>query len=187
MFHLRRGREISGYEKLLLSGIPADSLLLGGESEVQLSDLAGNAMSMPVVSACMLAALCIQPYAKRTAAGRQDLDKDNVLDRLRQLREVQRCDTLGIFHQAIERPGNGCVVVHVMDAALLPFMDSVQHAISEGLNAQMSGGSDGQSAEDVEEQQRVMKQLRSKPGNELCADCSCADCKVTFAFRSLSC
>ena len=35
MFHLKRGREISGYEKLLLSGIPADSLLLGGESEVQ--------------------------------------------------------------------------------------------------------------------------------------------------------
>jgi hypothetical protein len=31
MFHLKRGREISGYEKLLLSGIPADSLLLGGE------------------------------------------------------------------------------------------------------------------------------------------------------------
>ena len=64
MFHFKRGREISGYEKLLLSGIPADSLLLGGESEVQLSDLAGNAMSMPVVSACMLAALCIQPYVK---------------------------------------------------------------------------------------------------------------------------
>ena len=35
MFHLTRGREISGYEKLLLSGIPADQLLLGGESEVQ--------------------------------------------------------------------------------------------------------------------------------------------------------
>ena len=29
MFHVRRGREISGYEKLLLSGIPADQLLLG--------------------------------------------------------------------------------------------------------------------------------------------------------------
>lgn len=76
MFHLKRGREISGYEKLLLSGIPADSLLLGGESEVQLSDLAGNAMSMPVVSACMLAALCILPYSKRKADGRIDLIKD---------------------------------------------------------------------------------------------------------------
>ena len=80
MFHLKRGREISGYEKLLLSGIPADQLLLGGESEVQLSDLAGNAMSMPVVSACMLAALCIQPYVKRKADGRVALEKDKKVD-----------------------------------------------------------------------------------------------------------
>ena len=80
MFHLTRGREISGYEKLLLSGIPADSLLLGGESEVQLSDLAGNAMSMPVVSASMLAALCILPYANRKANGSQHLDKDKKVD-----------------------------------------------------------------------------------------------------------
>ena len=48
------GRSILGYEKLLLSGIPADKLLLGTESEVQLSDLAGNAMVMPVVSAAIL-------------------------------------------------------------------------------------------------------------------------------------
>lgn len=47
-----------GYEKLLLQGIPFSRLLLGPESEVQLSDLAGNAMSVPVVSATMLAALC---------------------------------------------------------------------------------------------------------------------------------
>ena len=66
------------------------------------------------------------------------------------------------------------------------FMDSVQHAISEGLNAQMSGGRDSQSAEDIEEQQRVMKQLRSKPGNELCADCNCADPgSVTWASVNL--
>ena len=70
MFHIRRGREVMGFEKLLLSGIPADALLLGGESEVQLSDLAGNAMSMPVVSACLLAAFCIQPYARAKAAAK---------------------------------------------------------------------------------------------------------------------
>ena len=50
MYHFRRGREISGFEKLLLSGIPADQLLLGGESEVQLSDLAGNASARPPLS-----------------------------------------------------------------------------------------------------------------------------------------
>lgn len=47
-----------GYEKLLLQGIPFSRLLLGPETEVQLSDLAGNAMSVPVVCATMLAALC---------------------------------------------------------------------------------------------------------------------------------
>ena len=70
MFHLRRGREVSGFEKLLLSGIPADQLLLGGEPEGQLSDLAGNAMSMPVVSACILSAFCIQSYAAANKNGK---------------------------------------------------------------------------------------------------------------------
>ena len=41
-FGPHRGRCILGYEKLLLSGIPADKLLLGTESEVQLSDLAAT-------------------------------------------------------------------------------------------------------------------------------------------------
>ena len=50
------GRCILGYEKLLLGGIPVDKLLLGTETEVQLADLAGNAMAMPVVSAAILAA-----------------------------------------------------------------------------------------------------------------------------------
>eukprot|EP01045_Picozoa_sp_COSAG04_P003094 COSAG04_NODE_121_length_24915_cov_61.932181_16_plen_178_part_00 len=54
------------------------------------------------------------------------------------------------------------------------FMDSVQHAISEGLNAQMAGGRES-SAEESAEQKRVMTALRKKPGNELCADCGCAD------------
>lgn len=47
-----------GYEKLLLQGIPFTRLILGPEPEVQLSDLAGNAMSMTVVCATMLSAIC---------------------------------------------------------------------------------------------------------------------------------
>ena len=47
-----------GFEKLLLQGIPYTRLALGPETEVQLSDLAGNAMSVPVVTACMLSAIC---------------------------------------------------------------------------------------------------------------------------------
>lgn len=34
-----------GFEKLLLQGIPFTRLALGPETEVQLSDLAGNAVS----------------------------------------------------------------------------------------------------------------------------------------------
>ena len=58
------GRLVLGYEKLLLSGIPADKLVLGTETEVQLSDLAGNAMAMPVVSAAILAAMLVPVYAR---------------------------------------------------------------------------------------------------------------------------
>ena len=53
-----KGRTMMGFEKLLLQGIPFTRLALGPESEVQLSDLAGNAMSVPVITACMLAGIC---------------------------------------------------------------------------------------------------------------------------------
>jgi hypothetical protein len=39
-----------GFEKLLLQGIPFTRLALGPETEVQLSDLAGNAVSIIVSS-----------------------------------------------------------------------------------------------------------------------------------------
>jgi hypothetical protein len=40
-----KGRTMMGFEKLLLQGIPFTRLALGPETEVQLSDLAGNAVS----------------------------------------------------------------------------------------------------------------------------------------------
>ena len=43
------GRPLLGCEKLLLQGIPYFRLALGTETEAQLSDLAGNAMSLTVV------------------------------------------------------------------------------------------------------------------------------------------
>lgn len=46
-----------GEEVLLLQGIPADDLILTKETEKNLKDLAGNAMSTTVVGACMLSAL----------------------------------------------------------------------------------------------------------------------------------
>jgi hypothetical protein len=51
------GRPLLGCEKLLLQGIPYFRLLLGTESEVQLGDLAGTAMSLTVVGACLLGAI----------------------------------------------------------------------------------------------------------------------------------
>lgn len=55
-----KGRPLLGCEKLLIQGLPYFRLVLGNETEVQLGDLAGNAMSVTVVSACMLAAITCQ-------------------------------------------------------------------------------------------------------------------------------
>lgn len=62
------GRCMLGFEKLIVNGIPADRVLLGSETEVQMSDLAGNAMSLPVVLACMLSALAVKEYSLRVKA-----------------------------------------------------------------------------------------------------------------------
>ena len=54
-----RGGPVTGREALALQGIPVRELLLTSESEDQLADLAGNAMTTTVVGASMLAALQI--------------------------------------------------------------------------------------------------------------------------------
>jgi site-specific DNA-cytosine methylase len=52
-----RGGPVTGREALALQGIPLRELLLTSESEDQLADLAGNAMTTTVVGSSMLAAL----------------------------------------------------------------------------------------------------------------------------------
>ena len=52
-----RGGPMVGLEALSMQGLPVDKLLLTRESEDQLADLAGNAMSTTVVGASILAAL----------------------------------------------------------------------------------------------------------------------------------
>jgi hypothetical protein len=56
---------------LLLQGIPADDLLLTKETEKNLKDLAGNAMSTTVVGACILSALVLgyKAFPERTRRG----------------------------------------------------------------------------------------------------------------------
>ena len=51
------GRPMLGCERLLLQGIPYFRLALGTETEVQLSNLAGNEISLTVVCATLLAAI----------------------------------------------------------------------------------------------------------------------------------
>lgn len=58
-FITTRGGPATGREALALQGIPVRELLLTSESEDQLADLAGNAMSSTVVGAAMLAALMV--------------------------------------------------------------------------------------------------------------------------------
>ena len=54
-----RGGPMVGIEALSMQGLPVDTLLLTRETEDQLSDLAGNAMSTTVVGACILSALVV--------------------------------------------------------------------------------------------------------------------------------
>lgn len=54
-----RGGPLIGIEALALQGIPADELLLTRESEDELCNLAGNAMSTTVVGTCILAAVIV--------------------------------------------------------------------------------------------------------------------------------
>ena len=52
-----RGGPVSGFESLILQGIPVDHLNLTKETTKQLQNLAGNAMSVPVVNAAILSGI----------------------------------------------------------------------------------------------------------------------------------
>ncbi len=70
------GRPLLGCEKLLLQGIPLFRLQLGNETEVQLGDLAGNAMSLPVVNATMLAGImCKQLRREHIDSANSDIEE----------------------------------------------------------------------------------------------------------------
>ncbi|KAJ3115629.1 hypothetical protein HDU96_000322 [Phlyctochytrium bullatum] len=58
-FITNRGGPVVGLEALSLQGIPVDELLLTRETEDQLADLAGNAMTSTVVGTCMMAAITL--------------------------------------------------------------------------------------------------------------------------------
>jgi len=67
-----RGGPLIGIEALALQGIPADELLLTRETEDQLADLAGNAMSSTVVGTCMVAAIIL--FSKYLDGAQDDME-----------------------------------------------------------------------------------------------------------------
>eukprot|EP00928_Gymnodinium_smaydae_P084986 TRINITY_DN6827_c0_g3_i2.p2 TRINITY_DN6827_c0_g3~~TRINITY_DN6827_c0_g3_i2.p2 ORF type:complete len:432 (-),score=118.86 TRINITY_DN6827_c0_g3_i2:58-1353(-) len=64
-----RWRWAVGVEKMALQGFPVDDLNLEGLSEVEIADLAGNAMSVPVVGAMLLLVLAFARYPNEEADG----------------------------------------------------------------------------------------------------------------------
>ncbi|KAG5191768.1 S-adenosyl-L-methionine-dependent methyltransferase [Tribonema minus] len=74
-FVTNRGGPLVGLEALSLQGIPVDDLLLTRESEDNMADLAGNAMTTTVVGTAILAAILLTaepgaPRTRRAGAGR---------------------------------------------------------------------------------------------------------------------
>jgi hypothetical protein len=65
---------LQGCEKLMIQGIPYFRLALGAESEVQLGDLAGNAMSLTVVCATILSALTCRQLRKEALVSGRSVD-----------------------------------------------------------------------------------------------------------------
>ena len=71
-----RGGPLLGLEALSMQGLPIDELLLTRESEDNLRDLAGNAMSSTVVGASMIAALIVGVKSLDRGSGEIDEKMD---------------------------------------------------------------------------------------------------------------
>ncbi|OOF92487.1 hypothetical protein ASPCADRAFT_517877 [Aspergillus carbonarius ITEM 5010] len=75
-----RGGPLCGLESLALQGLPLDRLLLTRESQRELQDLAGNAMTSTVVGAAILAAL-ITGYKVLEKGAQRPVQNDRVPER----------------------------------------------------------------------------------------------------------
>jgi len=67
-----RGGPVLGLEALSMQGLPIDELLLTRESEDNLRDLAGNAMSSTVVGTCIVCALIVGLSHLQPGSGVED-------------------------------------------------------------------------------------------------------------------
>ncbi|KAJ4475050.1 hypothetical protein J3R30DRAFT_3777458 [Lentinula aciculospora] len=78
-----RGGPMVGLEALSMQGLPVDRLLLTRETEDQLADLAGNAMSTTVVGACIVSSMIVglrlfKKGDERVAYGEADTIEEDV-------------------------------------------------------------------------------------------------------------
>jgi hypothetical protein len=85
-----RGGPLVGYESLGLQGLPVDRLLLTRETQDQLADLAGNAMSTTVVGSCIIRALTLgidlikkQSVKLKEVLGSETMEIDNTSETAR--------------------------------------------------------------------------------------------------------
>lgn len=95
-FSTIRGRPVIGLEALALQGLPIDSLILTRESQRELADLAGNAMTSTVVGAAILSALAVghDILGRKTKSTLQPLLKSSpALEKMR-FSELQQKQTL---------------------------------------------------------------------------------------------
>ncbi|EJD41795.1 hypothetical protein AURDEDRAFT_105919 [Auricularia subglabra TFB-10046 SS5] len=117
-----RGGPITGLEALSLQGLPVNNILFTRETEDNLADLAGNAMSTTVVGTCIIAALILgKDYLKpkeedvtMTEANEDAMDVD---------KPAELGDNLGAHitgeDQLVERPLDLAVTVECSLATLL--------------------------------------------------------------------
>lgn len=72
-----RGAPLIGLEALSLQGIPIEDVLLTRESEKDMADLAGNAMTTTVVGAAIVSALLVAKKAILAGPPKDDSDDDD--------------------------------------------------------------------------------------------------------------
>ncbi|KAH9824209.1 hypothetical protein DFH28DRAFT_1216462 [Melampsora americana] len=125
-----RGGPLIGREALSLQGIPISGLLLTKESEDQLADLAGNAMSTTVVGSAMVAALILtMPKVKKRLE-----DEDVVMEdaRIESLLLTQPHDLLKGDEDLVSSPLNLSKTLPVSPGFFERAMCSARLCICEG-------------------------------------------------------
>lgn len=132
-FLTSRGGPVTGLEALSLQGLPIGELLLTRESDDQLQNLAGNAMTSTVVGICLLSALVLSrpdlEQERQTQADRVSRIEAEVSKRHRQDVTVAGSDALGANQQPYDLVSMASID---MPSLLARAVQSSQFCICEG-------------------------------------------------------